>query len=76
MFTKKCNTYWGGDKKQKNNPTSSTAAVSTKSNKYCLLLRRKVLTLAVWADIVGGTYVPCQKYEALTLHNFSLCSPI
>jgi hypothetical protein len=35
--------------------------------------RRKALTLAVRADVVGGTYGPCQKYKALALHNFSLC---
>jgi hypothetical protein len=36
-----------------------------------LLLRRKALTLAVQVDILGGTYGPCQKYKALSLHNFS-----
>jgi hypothetical protein len=44
--------------------------------KSTLLVRRKALTLAVWADNVGGTHGPCQKCKVLTLHNFFLCSPI
>jgi hypothetical protein len=27
------------------------------------------MTLAVWTNVVGETYGPCQKYKALTLHN-------
>jgi hypothetical protein len=45
-------------------------------SKYCQLLTIKALTMAVWANVVGGTYGPCQKYKALTLHSFSLYSPV
>jgi hypothetical protein len=50
--------------------------LSSGDKTYYLLLRRKALTLAVWADVVGGKYRPCQKYKALILHYFLLCSPV
>jgi hypothetical protein len=27
------------------------------------------MTLEVWMNVVGGTYGPCQKYKASTLHD-------
>jgi hypothetical protein len=37
--------------------------------KYCLLLRRKALTLAVRMYVVWGAHGPCHNYKDSTLHN-------